>query len=538
MPMLSSRRCPTTWCFRALLIVLVQAATAASAFADPRLVRVIWDVGGQTVYLKTFSRTDTGYSRFTVPKDASAAANDGFVRTTVERVLRKGDRMRIYVVNFNPVAHALHESSAAEQVLKDPNLIGPILNASILAITGAAKLPGAGITGFMAHADVPAMTCPSLKPAQASLTALRTATKDLNADAVKLIADAVKTELTADADKLARVPTTEKMWNQFDNRKAWDLIEHDTDVFGVDFKVRYADLTTAAATLVSTRVKAANQALLAFDQALATANVPGDCGEEAQGLIEFRNQIAKFISDLTGDGSAVQGIAARLDAGNKLWSAYERKLKTANWTAEANELALKDPVQAEAVIRVDAVFVSPEKTVTERTQQSVVISVEPYTPALVIGTGVGFNWFNFKQLAGVKVTKTAADGTVSVKDEVRIVDDTTWEPIMPVWTEHIRAARYRAIGFYGTFGTTPDRNIFKNLILGGSVLVPSARLSVTAGTIGARGYTEADLEPIRKAFSDGDGLALAGADVSKIALPPKPWHFSFYAAVTFVLIGF
>jgi len=136
------------------------------------------------------------------------------------------------------------------------------------------------------------------------------------------------------------------------------------------------------------------------------------------------------------------------------------------------------------------------------------------------------------------VTKTAADGTVSVKDEVRIVDDTTWEPIMPVWTEHIRAARYRAIGFYGTFGTTPDRNIFKNLILGGSVLVPSARLSVTAGTIGARGYTEADLEPIRKAFSDGDGLALAGADVSKIALPPKPWHFSFYAAVTFVLIGF
>jgi hypothetical protein len=51
----------------------------------------------------------------------------------------------------------------------------------------------------------------------------------------------------------------------------------------------------------------------------------------------------------------------------------------------------------------------------------------------------------------VKETTVSADGTAAAKNKLQIIDDTDWEPIVPVWLEHFRIATSERYGAYSAF---------------------------------------------------------------------------------------
>ena len=124
---------------RTLLTLALLVAIGRPAFAEQRLVRVIWDVGHRVVYSLTSDRDTAGHDAFVVPINAERAGEMGFKRYEGYQLLRKGDRVRLYVVNYNPVAHVWHESSVAEQILPEPSLVGGLVNAGLLTVTGVLK---------------------------------------------------------------------------------------------------------------------------------------------------------------------------------------------------------------------------------------------------------------------------------------------------------------------------------------------------------------------------------------------------------------
>src|SRR5512132_3924601 len=85
--------------WRIAAAALLLLGCSSPAFAKPRLVRVIWDVGQNAVYYKNYLRTEQGHDMFAVPRNAAEAGADGFMRQTVTTpVLRQGARVRVYVV--------------------------------------------------------------------------------------------------------------------------------------------------------------------------------------------------------------------------------------------------------------------------------------------------------------------------------------------------------------------------------------------------------------------------------------------------------
>jgi hypothetical protein len=520
-------------------LVFALWSVAVPALAGPRLVRVIWDVGRGAVFYREFPETERGQDSFAVPENAAEAASKKFALMTSTDILRKGDRVRLYVVNYNPVSHVWHESSTVEQIEEAPSRVGPLLNALALALTGAAPAPSANFT-IMAQeraAPPPPQGCP-LGDVQTALDQLSTSATEVGQATAALVKEADDKDLTTAAKKLAALPTHRVMWATFDDRAAWDAVRYNTQVFGLDFEAQFGALEAQIKDAKS-RINSANARVLDLDRAIAALPLlQGNCLEIAKSHLERRTRIVAFLRETAGPESPFREVVARYDAAQSTWELYVSKLRDAGWTAEAIELVVKDPIKQDVVLRVDAAFASPDKEFVERTQRSLVLGVQPDIPFLVISSGIALNGFDFKKLQVAKTAVTGSDGVVSAKDKFQTVADTSWNRIVPIWLENIRLMKLPRAGIYGTFGTTPDRNIFKNAIVGGSVYVPKWRTAFTVGTLFARGYVQDDLDPVIKEFSDPSGFALGDVTADNVPLPSPSFHPSLFVAATFKLLGF
>ena len=535
------------WLGRLTLALFIVTTTAVSAYADPQLVRVIWDVGKGMTYYRAEPMTFQGQDTFTVPAGVMEAINQKFVLTT-GAFLRKGDRVRIYVVNYNGVSHVWHDSSVMEQVAEGPSLVGPLLNALTLAITGVGKLPIAGISSFNLTSRTD-LSLPPSSPCQfpeitKALETLQDKAKSLGQAADDLVALAKKPDLALASRKLAAVPTNGELWRIFDNQAAWDaliaMMKRD-GVFTTDFDTDFKPLAEDIKEMQGP-VDAVNAAQVAFDQRVALyppfPRLTEECRERLRELVAMRDNALTYVREVAGDGSASREVITRYQSASTMWSLYKRKLLESRWNHDAIEFVLKEPVKAESVLRIDAVFASTDKNVQERIQRNVVLGVEPYVPRLVISSGIAGHGFKFRKLEVVKTTVTAADETVSAKNILRTTEDTTWQRLVPVWLQHIRLGQSGDWGTYATFGTTPDRNIFRNGILGVSAYRPRWRTVVSVGALFARGYEQKHLEPVIEDFSDATGLALADVSSTNVPLPDMKWRKSLFVSVSFGLVSF
>lgn len=527
-----------------ILTLVIALGSAAPAFASPRLVRIIWDVGRHQVYFRIEARATPGQGAFIVPRDAADAQSPtepggpfSLFHESDSAFLKKGDKVRVYVVNYNPVSHAWSDASLIEQVALAQSVTGAVLNAMALAISGAGKFPAAAPAFQPMGETAPTASCAALTPVQSALTVFGGGVRDADAAGREALGGNEAKLLREDAKKVIAAPATDDVWSEFDDASAWAKVR---SFVGRDFTSTYAPLKKKIDE-VDHLIDAANIDLLALDRAVAgvdMSTLPTACTGRAQVLLQERQNLTSFLQESVGAGSQYLDLKARFQSAAALWAGYESKLSGSNWRAEAVEVVVKDLIQADAVLRADAVFVSTDKGVTDRLQRSLVLEVAQYFPTLLISSGVGFDSFHFKKLVVVKATTTAADGSVSAKNQFRIDDDNTLERIIPVWTESIRIWNGSRAAIYGTFGTTPDRNIFKNAIFGGSVYVPRWRTAFTLGRMMARGYKEQDLTPIVSRFSDSAGFVLADVTAANVPLPSMGRKYSPYFSVSFVLASF
>jgi hypothetical protein len=519
---------------RYVLVLFMIAINAVPAFADSRLVRVIWDVGRATVYARIEPNTVAGSGAFVVPANDAEAKAALFYKYEDYKRLRKGDRVRLYVVNYNPVAHVWHDSSVVEQILPDASLVGAILNATLAGISGVKAFPAAGVL----PSGAPTAEADPCSILNAPLMELAVAAKEVHAAAVGAVGAAATTGLAADSKKLARVPVQSLFWQQFDNATAWTLIRTNSTIYGSAFPEKHKPVSDAI-DIVNAKIGAAARNLTTFDLALE-ATIEAAPGASCEAFSKQRDLLKAFVGDLTSADSPLGQVMALYKNASELWAGYERKIGSTNWADDAIEVIVKDPIKPEAVLRLDAVFASPEKTFTARTQRHLVLQVEQFMPILAISSGLGYNEFRFKTLQTVQVPAAPdATGKVAVKSTLQIVDDAKWNKLIPVWTENLRLLRLGKVGAYFTFGTTPDRNIFNNVIAGLSILVPRWRTSFTYGRIWAKGLEESDLQPVVTQFTDPTtGFAFDGTAVATLPIPQPKWKRSNYGSITFVLVSF
>lgn len=502
---------------RAALLALVTLSTITPpALADgPRLVRVIWDVGQGQVFYKVEDQADTGADVFAVPADVGAVVGAGFQSGQGRPFLRKGDRVRVYAVNYNPVAHVWHESSTAEVVPLAPSIAGPLINAALLAISGGGQLLFA-----------PKMeTGDPCQPFDEAIDALQTRTGDALATASVLVKQA--DDIEALATKVGAAPASAELWTVFDAQQARQVLERLVGDRADETLETWMDALEA----FSKDIREFNEQWAAVNQ-LALKHL--DCVAKHK---EARAAIAEAMKDLVADASAVRKVSARLESANSAWKAMRTRLERP-WTDDAIPIVVKEAVPADAVVRIDAVFVSVDKSLNRRIQRTLVLEVEPHMPLLTVSTGVGFNWLRFKTLQITQGTAPNKDGVTVARNRLEIVDDTDWNTITPVWLQNIRIWGHGDLGVYGTFGTTPDRNIFENAIVGGSFVIRRWRTTVTVAGITARGYREQDLEPVRTRFSDADGFTIPDVKLDAVPLPPASWKWSPMVSVTFNVVQF
>lgn len=518
---------------RAYLGALVILAVAAPAVADPRLVRVIWDVGEGAIYSKVEIRTKTGYDAVVLPASNApdALKEAGFVAVEeTNAILKKGDRVRLYIVNYNSVAHVWHDSSTIEAVQSDPSLVGALLSAALTGLGGGKAFPAAGLVFSAAAGAVAVAVAPACQQLNSKLSTLLDGAEAVEAAGSKVLLHTRTAELKATGEELAEVPTKPTFWMTYANTTAWNLILEDPKVFGRDFAADFKDLGDTVAKYEEA-VKKSYAAILDFDGTLMKTANPAVC----KPLSDQRDNLQGFIKGVTSSDSPVSQVAASYRAAATLWKDYRRKLS--GWN-DVQEMSLKDPVPAEAVVRVDAVFASPNPKFSARARKSAALKVRTFFPVLTISSGVGANRFDFKKLQVIQTIGTADSATVA-KNKIEIVDDTTWDPITPVWTQNVRIGAAPDAGLYATFGTTPDRNIFKNAIVGASVVVPRWRTAFTVGMIAAKGHEEKDLEDVAAQFTDpSTGLMIKDSDVSKLPVIAPRWKASPYVSITFMLVSF
>jgi hypothetical protein len=423
-----------------------------------------------------------------------------------------------------------------EQIVTEPSRVGSFLSSTLLGITGVAALPSR--PSIFSLPSAPGVKAPCAFGAlEQAVAKIGGKVGDVYKHSLEIVRDANALQLSEDVRALSSVATDPLMWREFDDGRAWHLIRHDTAVFGRDFDAKYKSLAKQIEE-IDPLLTAANTAVLEFDMKAGETPVEQECVAAAKAIGERRNSWVAVLQETAGDDSPFRETIARYGTASKLWADYKAKLADSTWRDHAVEIVVEGTIATDAVLRADAVFASPDASVSQRVQRSLVLGVQTYFPILAISAGVGVNTFDFRQLQLVSATSTAVDGTTSVRSRLELADDTTWEPIVPVWLQSVRIWNWSAAGVYGTFGTTPDRNIFRNAIWGGSIVVPRWRTTFTIGMLSARGHREKDLQPLIRQFSGPDGFALADVAAASIPLPTERWHHSPYVSVTFALASF
>jgi hypothetical protein len=77
-----------------------------------------------------------------------------------------------------------------------------------------------------------------------------------------------------------------------------------------------------------------------------------------------------------------------------------------------------------------------------------------------------------------------------------------------------------------------DKNIFRTVLLGGSLFAPRWRSLITVGALGAKGSTEDDLQPLIDEYSH-DGIVADSLNLGQIFADEKwDWTLAFAWTLT------
>ena len=516
-----------------LILGLASWAQAQSG----RLVRVIWDVGAaeagrpeyyaQAVRLAATDqpfqlprRMRTGYEGFTLFRPAAR----GRRQRTGEVELRRGDRVVLYVTNYNAVSHRPGKGTVIVPEREIPlaamalSAFAPALTAGSAAslfvsrhFRSTARLKDADViyssvvptscqTKTFKVRECVAATARSL---QVVRTTLRSLTPDLG---VMSALNAVAQEFPDD------------VWGIFDReRVARRLVTLlDDAVLGADgTRATYSEFIShvnAALEVIDGHTATVARNLYAIDLTCAIdSDIYAECGNAENGVAVLRQGYASVVEVLDGRQRDRTGIAtglAELRSGLALIEQHRERLSEDGESRSVATLEVSSNFPGGDRVVVEFPFVSRESNSTAQITREVLLASEYHYPPVFATVGVTvLRDFDFKVPILVEELIEARDGVVR---HYGVASANTFRPVNASFLTHFKLGWPKRL--YASVGTTADRNVFTNLMFGGSIYIPKWRAAVSIGGIRARGSTEEDILAAAKVLtSPVTGLAVGSA---------------------------
>jgi hypothetical protein len=194
-------------------------------------------------------------------------------------------------------------------------------------------------------------------------------------------------------------------------------------------------------------------------------------------------------------------------------------------SAYAAEVVATDDTRKSLLV-IDLPFRPQDKEATQREYRYLVLQTENL-PRFFTSLGIAYNQLNFKKLQLVQVPPAEGNELTKV---LEVADDQDFRAITGSVLGHVGdgvpLGEFR-VPLYFTFGTTPDKNVFRNWILGGSVYLPPIRSVITVGTLLAKGSSEEDIQAQKMRYDP----YVSTVDVSKVP-SVATWHSSFFVSLS------
>ena len=138
--------------------------------------------------------------------------------------------------------------------------------------------------------------------------------------------------------------------------------------------------------------------------------------------------------------------------------------------------------------------------------------------------------FGFKKPVLAEELNDAGDGVLR---RFGLANARNLRPTSAAFLTHFRVVRGKWL--YASVGTTADRNVFNNVILGASFYIPRWRAAVTFGPVWARGSIEEDVLDATLAVTN-PVTGLAVGSISGLR-DTATWHWRPFVSVSFNPFG-
>jgi len=508
-----------------LAVVLIAFLPQVAEAQNPRLVRVIWDVGNSEIYYKDTERVlNQGTWTFPTRQEADWPAVNDFVKyeTGDDPFLEDGDHVRVYITNYNPVSHV--PGQTAQTVIRDqpPAVSFSLLNLLALlssgTFAGAAMAPPTEFGIEQIDPSLEASDCESLATWRECFAYVDALITNLS----EPIANVGKYKVIIDAIDERTKNTPANQWDVFKNAEAMrnlaDCLDEIVGDPGYPNHVEFFKAAEKDFKILNDQSDTIAKVLGIFD-AVYIRDLVEDTADVRTEIVSARERFGQaLVSALTGPAAIMQ----KTKAAKNTLDGYDNAWKLKNEAKYVVEVPISGAANSGSVVVVDQTFKSPDrnsKAVIHKTLDLPVAHAHPVTFASVglafTQSGFGFAENTFRQEPG--------DPSIIRWEQA----ETGKYQIMTVsLLTHFRIKN----GFYGSIGTTADRNIFRNIILGGSYYHPQWRTVFTVGTIAAKGATVEDLALIAEQYSNPDGTVIAGT-VPAFIDDEVEWHWKLFVGV-------
>ena len=230
-----------------------------------------------------------------------------------------------------------------------------------------------------------------------------------------------------------------------------------------------------------------------------------------------RSQLAAGVAQLTEDLALIKGYRAAIDPAKA--ASYAVELPRQGPVGSLNKLLFALPLR----------FVGDPDSAPAQVSRTLTIEVAADRPPVLASAGLMWlprGSFGFKRLA-IEQVPGATPTTLS--KALRMTDVDTFRDVTPLLATHFRLSTNPDVP-YAVLGTTGDKNIFRTVLLGGSLFAPRWRSLITVGALGAKGSTEDDLQPLIDEYSH-DGIVADSLNLGQIFADEK-WYWTLAFAWT------
>jgi molybdopterin-guanine dinucleotide biosynthesis protein A len=518
------------------LLAVAIVGLASLAYADPRHVRILWDVRNE----RTCARVDLVTAPFDLPeawpcdKDSARTlpACTGHWCLVPEGLVQPGDYVTVYAHNYNAVSYKPLAPLVTTLAPEEPVAITLL----------AALLQAAGIKTFAA-VDTPyvadrlaASTC-STRPIDpnACLAEIGKAAAAVEG-AIAVWETSLRDDAADVAEKRPLIPR-----NLTDTSKPGypDFGIQDLDDLACRFSVLSERSPLGGASKNSTGWIQDVGAALGRVTALIRAFDGGyDPGRVTEGHLAQRNAyqravdgwIEYLVGNQTGVRSQLAAGVAQLAEDLAAIRSYRNALNAANARRYAVEIPRQGPVKrlTTLVFALPLRFVGDPENAPAETTKTYTLEVAANRPPVIASAGVivlPLGTFGFKKLA---IEQVPGDTPGTVKRVFATPDTDEFREVTALIATNFRLSGNPSVP-YAVVGTTADKKIFESLVVGGSWFVPRWRSLLTVGLLMAKGSTDDEIQPIIDQYGGVPPDALNPALVSV----PEKWRATLVIGWTF-----